>query len=292
MSAVGRLWRRAPTWRLCLVTAIVFTALAAMFPPTLPQWQTVAALFGHAPPPAAGTGAADAGTPAATARYVPQPDPPPPDYDTIESPPLGQGQSGIIAFAGRQLPLPFGNWQELVLVRGGGPVPVQAMLLARIEERQLTGLLLAAAPDPMGGADRPVVGLEPCFDPNVIAHQLIPASPGQGPMARECWTLALLDMSNAASHPKFDQVMQEGLARLNRLGIAVTDHMLALRYLRSDATGWMTALLVLPDRHAEPLGAGNRLQTWAKRFVPEFHKGFDRTLTPGDMTPAIARDPE
>ena len=280
MSAVGRLWRRAPAWRLSAAAAVAFTALAAMFPPPLPRW-----LPRHATPTmTAPTADRDAGP-----RYVPQTQAAAaPDYGIAVFPPADAGRTGIIPFAGRQLPLPAGSWQELVLARSAGAAADQASLLGRIEHGRLTGLLLAASPGPVSGGGLPAGGFSPCFAPDAIAHQIIPTTSAQGPMARECWTLTAFDA--AQSRP--DEMMRGGFERLDRMAVAVPDHMLAMRYLRTDDTGWLTVLLLLPDRSAQPPGDSRRLQAWIRRFVPILHKGFDGTLTAGELTPAIARDPE
>lgn len=290
MSTIGRLWRRAPAWRLCLGAAIASTALAAMFPPTLPRWPLAHPPFGTGAPPEDGTGLAAEGGKDPAARYVPQPDPVPPDYETITSPPLGPDRTGMTPFAGRQLPLPSGNWQELILARSGGALTVQVALFGRMEDRHLTGLMLAAAPDPLSRAG-PVTGLAPCFAPDAIAHQIVPAAAGQDPMSRECWTLTPFDTTNA-SRSRLDEVMRSGFDRLDQMGIAIPDHMLGFRYLRSDETGWFTALLLLPDRSPEPSGANRRLENWLRRFATLFHKGFDGALTTGDLSPAVVHDPD
>ena len=278
MSAVGRLWRRAPAWRLSAAAAVAFTALAAMFPPTLPCWP-----FRQATPASnAPTADRDAGP-----RYLPQPPAPPPDYGIAVYPPSGPGRTGIIPFAGRQLPLPTGSWQELVLARSAGAAD-QAALLGRIEHGRLTGLLLAAAPGPVSGGGLPAGGFAPCFAPDAIAHQIIPTTSAQGPMARECWTLTAFEPSQARP----DELMRGGFDRLDRMAVAVPEHLLAMRYLRTDDTGWLTVALLLPDRAAEPAGDKGRLQAWIRRFVTVLHKGYDGTLTAAELTPAIARDPE
>jgi hypothetical protein len=276
MSAIGRLWRRAPAWRLCTAAAVALTALAAMFPPAVPGWLRAGPT--RTPDPLSqGAG---------TARYVPAPPPPVPDYGVAVLPPLGVDRSGIIPFSGRLLPLPRGTWQELVLGRSGGEVPGQALLLARIERGHLTGLLLAAAPAPVADTAAPVAGSAACFTPDALAHQIITTNAARDPTARECWTLAGYDPS------KPDEMMRGGFDRLGRMGIPVPDHLLALRYFRGDATGWLTVLVLLPERGAGPAEAAQRLETWMRRFAPVLHKGFEGTLTARDYPPAVARDPD
>ncbi len=255
-----------------------------MFPPSLPSWPLL--------PRPAGSAAGGAGAGAGTAaHYLPQPDPPAPDYGTIESPPVGAGRSGILPFAGRQVPLPAGTWQELVLARSGGADPVQVTVFARIEARRLSGLMLLAAPDPLSAAAGPVAGPQPCYAADAIAHQLIPAAPNQSLLAHECWTITPFDLTDPAARARQDNVLRAGLDRLDRMGVAVPEHMLGTRFLRSDESGWLTALLLLPDRRDEGPAALRRLQDWVKHFAPLFHKGFDGTLVAADLTPAVARDP-
>ncbi len=294
MSAVGRLWRRAPAWRMTLVAAVALTGLAAMFPPTLPPWLKLPQRFAPHPPAAAGAPAADdlmAATEPAP-RYAPQPAPAPSEYGVVAFPPLGPGRNGIIPFAGRQLPLPAGTWQELVLARTGGPVTEQGALLARVEAGRLTGLLLAAAPAAVEREAEPMAGLAACFVPDAIAHQVIPTPSADGPMARECWTLTAFDRDGGKAGPRPDEVLRAGFERLDRMTVTVPSRMLAVRYIRMDATGWLTALLLLPERHGDLADTGSRLQAWIRRFAGALHKGFDGKLTAAELTPAVTRDPD
>ncbi len=289
MSAIGRLWRRAPAWRLSVAAAVAFTALAAMFPPALPWWRAAHTALDNAAPQAAGPEIAPAAGQEPAARYVPQADPRPPDYGIVEAPPLGQARAGIVPFAGRLLPLPSGDWQELILARGGGSIAEQASLLGRIEAGHLTGLMLAVAPGPTSQDAGPVAGIALCFVPDAIAHQVVPSGPGQSALARECWSLAAFETGSAAPpRSEIDEVLRAGFNRLDRMGVAVPGHMLALHYLRSDENGWLAALLLLPDAQ----DASRRLLPWVRRFVTPLHKGFDGTLTARDLPTSVARDPD
>ncbi len=272
MSAAGRLWRRAPAWRVSLVCAIAATGLAAMFPPAFPHWFSEHSAAGRK----------DLGP-----RYVPQTTAVEPVYG-IELPPLGPGRSGIIPFAGRQLPLPQGTWQELVLAKSGTSMAVQVALLGRIDGQRLTGLVLAAAPGPLGNAAGAAAGLGPCDVRDAIAHQIVPADMNRDPLSHECWSLVALDLAAATSPAKTDEVLRRGFGRLQEMGVAVPGHMLALDYVRSDPTGWLTVLLLVPG---EQPAASRRMQGWVRRFAPLLHKGFDGSLEAGELTPAVAHDP-
>jgi len=272
MSAAARLWRRAPAWRVSLVCAIAATALAAMFPPAIPH-RFAAAGARDAPP-----------------RYVPQATAVDPVNELAsELPPLGPGRSGIIPFAGRQLPLPLGVWQELVLAKSGSSQATQVVLLGRLDGPRLTGLMLVAAPGPLGNAAGAAAGLGPCDTRDAIAHQTVPADMNRDPLSHECWVLVPLDMGAATSPAKTDPVLRRGFGRLQEMGVAAPGHMLGLDYVRSDPTGWMTVLLLLPG---EQPGASRRIQGWVRRFAPLLHKGFDGTLVAAELTPAVVHDPE
>lgn len=296
MSVIGRLWRRAPAWRLCGTVALASTALAAMFPPAVPRWLPAAPAppagdaspAGNPPAPAA----PDSRTlPAGAARYVPQPDPAPLGYSTYDNPPLAPGRTGLVPAAGRQVPLPAGAWQTLTFARAPGPPVLQVSVLDRMEDGLLTGLLVVAAPAPVSRTPGPAAAPLPCVAPDVLARQVAPAS-AANPTAHECWTIAAADMAGLAGAGSHDGLLKLGLARLEKLHVAVPDHMLAVRLIRSDETGWMSATLFLPDRRATSPGALHRLEAWAARFGTLFHKGYDGTLTSGEINPAIARDPQ
>ncbi len=275
MSVIGRLWQRAPAWRACVVTAVAFTGLAAMFPPALPHLLPLRL-------PGVQSGRADV-----AARYRPAPLPTPPDQGILHVPPAdGASRQGIIHYAGRLLPLPAGAWQELVVGRGGGAEMQQATLFDRVVDNHLTGLVLVAAPGVMSGATGSVGLPPPCADPGRLAGAITPEQPGQNPLAHECWAITPVDMQATAAHP-LDDMMQRGLARLGELHVAVPDRMLATSFMRSDNGGWLLATVLLPDRG----GPIRKLEDWAARFQVPMHKGYDGTLVAADLTPAVVRDP-
>ncbi len=272
MSVIGRLWRRAPAWRLCLVTAVACTGLAAMFPPTLPRLPSLRA----------GGTSSDAGA----ASYRPQATRPVSDQGLLHMPPPGSDRQGIIPYAGRLVPLPAGTWHELAIAKGGGAEQQQVLLLDRIENSHLSGLLLVAAPGPLSGAAG-TIGLPPlCADPGRLVGHITPALPGQSPLVHECWAITPVDMQDMAAHST-DEILKRGLARLGEMHVAVPDHMLAVSFVRSSETGWQIATIMLPDRHVTP----HATELWATRFAGPMHQGFDGRLSQTDLPPAVARDP-
>lgn len=272
MSAIGRLWRRAPAWRLCLVTAIVCTGLAAMFPPGLPQLRWPGGLSRHPDNPL-------------HAMFNPKTVPTPPRNGLLTLPPPDPGRQGIIAYAGRLLPLPTGNWQELAVARADGADLEQAMLLDRVEGGRLTGMILALAPSALSGAAGPVDLPTVCNDPARLAGYVTPVLPGQSPLTHEFWAITSLDMQKKNEQSR-DDILPRGLQQLGALNVAVPDHMLAVVFVRSDETGWRETTIMTPDRHDL-----HRLTDWATRFAAVMHKGFDHTLSAADLKPSVARDP-
>lgn len=269
MSLIGRLWRRAPAWRLCLVAAIAFTGLAAMFPPMLPslRWPRP----GVVP----------------RAHYRTEQAVVPDEPSLIHAVNDPTGSQGIGHFAGRQIPLPTGTWHELMLARAGGPLRRQLELLARIENSHLTGLIILFAPGPLSGAVGNVEPPEACTNPESIMHYASPVLPTQNPLTHECWALDLIDMHAVASDDDRNSLMQGGLSRLGDMNVAVAPQMLELRYAQTDDTGWLFTTIFVPGT----ADSASLVEDWANRFLPLMHKGFAGTLSQPDLLPAIVRDP-
>ena len=288
MSAIGQLWRRAPAWRLSVVTAIVCTALAAMFPPPLPHVGS-----GHG---ARQMGTITAASPAAVAppaapaaHFAPLPDPAPIDGASVEVPYTSADRSGVIPFAGRQIPLPAGIWKDLLIARLGGAVPGQLQVLGRIENGHLTGLLQIDAPSPASGAAGPLATPEARHAENTIAREIAPETPSQSPLAHECWLLVDSSITAPANRAKLDDIMRRALVRVDQLGAVIPDHMLMLLYIRSSDTGWLRTQLLLPADRDVTVSATHRIEAWCRRFVAELNSGYDGKL--GALRGAVGRDP-
>lgn len=273
MPVIGPLWRRAPAWRLCLVSAVVFTGLAAMFPPAVPHLPWL-----HGRPNAADP----------LAHYTSLPAAPVADKGVIHLPPLDAGRQGIVPVAGRSLPLPAGVWHELALARYVGADPVQLTVLDRVEANRLTGLIVSTAPLAQSPSAGPVYTPLPCANPSRIAGHIMPPQPNDSPLTHECWALAQADMRQLATAKDTSDLMQRAMARLGSMNIAVADSMLVVSTMSSDDNGWLMNDIFLP---ADRPGAAKRVQDWAARFFPAIQKGFDRTLTSADLPPSVIRDP-
>nr|WP_321985590.1 hypothetical protein [uncultured Lichenicoccus sp.] len=286
MSAFGRLWRRAPSWRLALFAAVGCTTLAALFPPAMPPAVSGALagsplLHPHLPhfgASAPGTGA----TKVATAPvFATPPDATPPDYGTLATPPLGAPRHGTIAFAGRQVPLPAGDWVELVLVRSGGARPLQSIVLGRTGAGQVTGLLSLTAPPPVASTDDGIRPTGACYDPASLASQQAGVSPG--PPSHECWVMRPVRMSEIVDPAREFIIQRRAIARLQGMDVTVPQSLVELRWFRSDASGWMGAtLLVRP----QPDGGSRAQAAWMQRWSRLLRRGYD-SGSPG----AVAADP-
>ncbi len=262
---MGRLWRRAPAWRLLLVTAVAATALGAFFPPAWPTW-------------VAAPGAKPAGAPRAS--FTPQAPPVPTDGAIIHAPPLLTQRAGTIPFAGHQLPLPAGNWQTLILARTGKPVSAQIEVFGRIEAGTLTGLLLALGPDPVDTQPSPFNAPQRCEEANSIEDWAAPEPFGHDPRDHECWRLAAFNPLSLAERGRLDGVLGRALLRLEDMGVKFPDHLLLLHYLRSDQAGFLSALVFLRD--SSGAGGTKRWVAWARRYAADLHAGY--AGTPGQHT--------
>ncbi len=279
MSVLARLWRRAPAWRFCLVSAVACTGLAAMFPPALPpvRWPGMRAAGGH------------------DARYRTADTPVPSGHgDALQAPLEPPPLHGSIRFAGRSLPLPSGTWRELMLIKGNGAEVPQAEILVRTTDPAahaaptLTGLVLATAPGPLTQAVGPVGLPSPCMTIGRDPGQITPTRPDQSPLAHECWVARPIDGARARADTRGPEALLGlALSRLDTLHVAVPAQTLAIEYVRTDETGWMNVEVALPD------GAGRQraVLAWAARFARPVYHGFEGPLGPADLTPAAVDDP-
>jgi hypothetical protein len=80
-------------------------------------------------------------------------------------------------------------------------------------------------------------------------------------------------------------VLRRSLARVEEIGGHVPDHMLTMVYLRTDQTGWMTTVLLLPDSRDVSAAASRRIQDWVRRYASALHQGYD------GRAPSVPRDP-
>jgi hypothetical protein len=256
---MGRLWRRAPAWRLLLVTALAATALGALFPPARPMWVH---LPGAQPPPP-------------RARFKPQTKLMPGNGAILHVPPPGAERTGNIPFAGHLLPLPAGHWQTLVLARTSKPVSAQVEVFGRIETGALTGLLLALGSDPVANQPSPFNEPQFCDEANSIDFFVAPEPFGQDTRIHECWRLATFNPLDMAERGRLDGVLGRALARLEQMGVKFPDRLLLLHTLRSEPTGFLSTLVFLPDTRGTGAAGARRWSAWVRRYATALQEGFD-----------------
>ncbi len=289
MGPVGRLWRRAPAWRLLLVTAVSCTALAAMFPPSVP-----AGLVGSHRLALAGIGPSVAPDEHAgiDARFTPQPVPAPSDYSSVQHPPLGTLRSGSIPFNGRHLQLPPGEWQVAELARtpnAAGALNVQVETFVQIKSHAVVSVLVTFTPDPVIGGLPPPAFMQTCLASKALAGQIAPPDPAK-PLDNECWVLTNATLSTAKDGPA-EAIRLPELERFRRAGFSIPERGTALDYRQSDQTGWLVVSLFDSEEPVNTALERRRLQAWSKAYAVALHRGFgavdepSRSFGKGNLPP-------
>ena len=268
MSVVGRLWRRAPAWRLWVFIALATTALAVMFPPHVPD-----SLWRHAAVPDG-------------ARYRSAAETPPPNETWIDTHAITGTRQTLIPFAGRQVPLPQGQWSEIALLHSAGPLPEQGLVLARLQSGRMTGLVVVLG-TPATESDAPIPAAA-CVDPTGLPVHVLTPPDNRDLAVQECWSLRRLTTSDLADarHLLENRVF----GQLGRLNVAVPTHLLVSHYFRHDDHAKLAVMIMLPDP-TQSSGLMRRVDGWMRRWVPLLHRGFDDHLGPPDVTATLAHDP-
>lgn len=273
MSVIGRTWRRAPKFRLLVAFAVTTSALATLFPPDLPGRRDPHRAAQTDPPPA-------------DAHYAPPTPRPPLDYSLIQLPPPDIVRSGLVAFAGRQVPLPAGRWTELAMARLGGPLTLQASVYGRVQDRRLTGLLILLGTPPVETVDLRTQRSTACANPIGLAVHELPAGNGD-PAVQECWWSRRLDADDLRRTETHDRLLKDALVRLHQIDVDVPDQLVLADYVRTDDGGGLDVRLYLPGGAAQ----ARRTEQWTQRWVPLLHRGFSGDLKAQDVRQTLGRDP-
>ena len=146
----------------------------------------------------------------------------------------------------------------------------------------MTGLLILLAPDPIEHPMSPFDVASTCDEPDTIASFVTPEPFGQGPLVHECWRLSSLRGFDLAERARLDTAMERALLRLKETDTRIPDQLVLLHYFRSDETGFLITLLLLPDRHG---GTRQAMTAWAKRYVSALHDYYDG-VRGGKLLPA------
>ncbi len=238
MSAAGRLWRRAPLWRLSLGATLTFAALTALYPQP-PLERALSSLLARDPRPGAATG--------------------------VSVPPLAPARNTLTAFAGRSLPLPPGDWHEVLAGRFEPQTEVNEIVLARLQRGRLTGLIDASGTT---GPSKTGLGLpQACLDPTNYAAHVPPGHPDR------CWLIR--DTPPSPPGPP-STILDAARDRLARLGVIIPSAMTRAVWFRTAGGEFMTVQIDLPARP-------DRTEAWMKRWSTLLDRGFEGTLHPSQM---------
>ena len=152
MSAFSRLWRRAPLWRLSLVSMVAFSGITVLYPPNwLVSLYPPLGKFAHHTAPAAQDDD--------SASDNEQSSPPPAqsgaaggkgqggDYTTAQGavPPIDAQLVDLMPMAGRQFPLPAGIWHPVLTETSGPHGEISSNILVRTDRGVVTGVILVQA---------------------------------------------------------------------------------------------------------------------------------------------------
>ena len=248
MSAFGRLWRRAPLWRLAVGATLTVAALCALYPSPMLQRALASLNPDGSPPPAT---------------------------NSVAVPSMIATRRTLMPIAGRQLPLPAGDWHEVLTGRFEMAGENVETILARFTRGKLTGLIDAIATTSPSEGRFPLPPA--CLNPtNFAAHQQTDGS--------ACWFVANTppDEPGPADRPTIDEGAR---SRLRQLGVAMPSAMIRGAWFRAGDGEFMDVAIDLPSDHPD------RVETWLKGWMPLLDNGFDGTLRAAQVTARLARDP-
>lgn len=221
MTALGRLWRRAPVWRRALYLTATATTLAVLFPPPpIAPYLGVVAVVPKEP----GTVAAPVAVPA-LAQSVPQP---------------GMTYSDRLPFGTQSVPLPVGRWLALVRQTGDTPNgPALSVFLAL----ELGGRVVAVASITGSFADNPKEAGYPApleaQIPNFY-YRRVYASVDHGPV--DLW------IAGVTTTAKWnDQYRQAAIGAIQHRAMVVPGQFDTVVYRLADRRNWLSAEFMFTD---------------------------------------------
>ncbi len=250
MSAAGRLWRRAPLWRLCIGATLTFGALTALYP--TPGIERVFALI--------------QGAPATTSRVV--------------GPTMIPSLRTLTPLAGRSLPLPAGDWHEVLAGRFEPDGEVTEIVLARLQHGRVSGLLDAIATTGPSAAS-PGLPVQ-CADPTNFASHVLPVRPDG---TRSCWFVRAAPAAMPVADGQPRSILDAARERLREVGTEPPVAMTRSVWFRTGDREFMSVQIDLPAPRKD------RVEAWMKGWTVLLDQGFDGTLKPSGVLPRLARDP-
>ncbi|GBQ26370.1 hypothetical protein HLH34_04030 [Gluconacetobacter azotocaptans] len=329
MSAASRLWHRAPLWRTCVFSILIFTALTLLYPPAyltraIPALQPVIdrinrTLGRSTPPPAPAPDAApspdappDAPPPGQQADGSGAPGAGGPGGTQVAAPPITSDLSGAIPFAGRILPLPAGTWHPVLTTQSGPHGELLSNVLVRAEGGVVTGVIIARGSTqslPLSTVDAMNNG---CHDDRNYLSRVITTDP----KVMECWFTGHVQIEGQPLSDSID--IQTAFNRLHVLGFPIPYVMLVATWdyaeiaadhganienvtiLLSPARKGTMTLPAPPDKWMKQLLPQNpgaerfvhQANDWMEGWTAMLRRGFHGTLSADAPELArAARDP-
>lgn len=277
LRSFGRLWRRAPIWRLTGLLAAVLTLWFLLFPWRQSPGVAVTAVASQASyrpqpePKVAGSPAIARPAPAATTAVAeplavnPQPvqtaklalatpDNRPPSADELDQALAGRGISGSLRVDGFDVPLPSGEWLQLAGMRFKQPGSAGEMLmLGRLKGRRLMGYVRIIAArstaDPAAGFRASPGCDHQGENTNVLVNEGVEAFGHQA-----CWMIdhsflaplqAWADRSN-----KLQPLDRAAAGDLAAKGISYPQEMISVRLTRAETWGLLEVRYVFSPEEA------------------------------------------
>jgi hypothetical protein len=272
MAAWSRLWFRAALWRGCVVTAVLATGLAFLYPAVQP-----------------------APVPAVTSRFTP----------LAPAQVLGTQVTDILTALGREVPLPPGTWHGLQTMTSKTGVKLASSSVVRVDGTTVTGLVVVQGAHSPPGATRPMDLNYTCDGPHTVLVALLPAPRG---VMRECWNVVPRFLPADWEGAGHAAVFTHALARLREGGLEVNGLYLGANWFREDADGVLLVSYYMPMRGGievpdapaawtreaardNPHVAAylEKVKAWTEAFTPLLDGGADNALRRDDVDAVWAR---
>lgn len=316
MSAVSRLWRRAPLWRLCVTGAVVFSAVTVIWPapwmvrlcpPFAALTHKVDHLL-HRSSPSSSAPEQDAGTGAPS-----EAGPAPADggNDIAATPSIETELRDLLPFAGRKLPLPAGVWHPVLTTQEGPHGELISNVLVRTDRGVVTGVIIArgtTASVPAEGAGQLD---EPCHDDRNFMRQSLPSPAHSSQCIATSASVTSTDAvsSSAAINWAFKRLHVLGFPMPPLLVTAIWSHIVAapdgginfetVEYAFSPAQPGTAHLATsLDDWTKEGLGHSpfssrfvDAVNSWITGWAPVLMNGYNGNLSPFSGNRPGSEDP-
>lgn len=140
----------------------------------------------------------------------------------------GTRHTAGIDFAGRNLPLPPGEWKVVVSVPGTARTPIELLALARVQENRLTGLVLAIS-ERRGAEETPTYPKSPaCEARNTLLDLKVAANEANG--RQDCFWIRGVNGSTIASSENAAKYVKAAVADVEASGARLPEVFVATEF--------------------------------------------------------------